>query len=84
MPNLHLQNFFNTLGGTCQDVLRNCAEYTKNSCVDPYTNWAKQNCAKFCGFCGEIYTSLWDILNLYRNAQMCGCQFIILFIEYIT
>ncbi|XP_025115701.1 uncharacterized protein LOC112577005 [Pomacea canaliculata] len=37
-------------GETCQDVLVDCAHYGVDACTQ-YTSWARNNCAKFCGFC---------------------------------
>ncbi|XP_053401477.1 uncharacterized protein LOC123550590 isoform X2 [Mercenaria mercenaria] len=42
--------------GSCVDVQTNCAEYTQAACVDPYIDWAKKNCARFCGYCGMTGT----------------------------
>ena len=39
--------------GSCRDVLSNCPEYTRAACVAPYADWAKKNCAYFCGLCGS-------------------------------
>ena len=36
---------------TCVDKLTNCAAYGHSSCVAPYEDWAKQNCAKTCNKC---------------------------------
>ncbi|XP_071091672.1 uncharacterized protein [Haliotis cracherodii] len=38
--------------GGCVDKKADCYLYGDYSCRDPYTAWAKTNCAKFCGFCG--------------------------------
>jgi len=38
--------------GQCRDVKDNCFSYGKYSCQAPYTAWAKDNCAYYCGFCG--------------------------------
>ncbi|XP_021364449.1 uncharacterized protein LOC110457477 [Mizuhopecten yessoensis] len=42
-----------TGSGTCSDVLPNCAEFTRDSCSDPYLQWAKTNCPHYCGLCGQ-------------------------------
>ncbi|XP_055997634.1 uncharacterized PE-PGRS family protein PE_PGRS24-like isoform X18 [Ostrea edulis] len=40
-------------GGTCHDAMDNCANYGQGVCSDPtYTQWVKQNCAKYCNVCG--------------------------------
>ena len=40
--------------GQCRDVKDNCFAYGKFACQAPYTAWAKDNCAYYCGFCGEF------------------------------
>ena len=40
--------------GQCRDVKDNCFTYGKYACQAPYTAWAKDNCAYYCGFCGEF------------------------------
>ena len=40
-------------GGDCQDKLSNCYLYPKTSCQAPYLQWAQDNCAYYCGFCGQ-------------------------------
>nr|XP_022339888.1 loricrin-like isoform X22 [Crassostrea virginica] len=40
-------------GGTCHDTANNCVNYGQAVCSDPqYSQWVKQNCAKFCNVCG--------------------------------
>nr|XP_022335525.1 loricrin-like isoform X9 [Crassostrea virginica] len=40
-------------GGTCHDTASNCVNYGQAVCSDPqYSQWVKQNCAKFCNVCG--------------------------------
>ncbi|XP_062603838.1 uncharacterized protein LOC134265624 [Saccostrea cucullata] len=36
----------------CADKINNCANYGKSSCVPPYEEWARDNCAQYCGICG--------------------------------
>jgi len=37
---------------TCADSLSNCALYGQDMCSNSdYTQWAQENCAKFCGLC---------------------------------
>ncbi|XP_061197993.1 uncharacterized protein LOC133206079 [Saccostrea echinata] len=38
---------------SCRDVKSDCASYGSYACHEPYAGWAKDNCAKFCGFCGN-------------------------------
>ena len=52
--NCDLWSFSGT--GVCADVLNNCPEYTLSSCQDPYVDWAKKNCAQYCGYCGLFIT----------------------------
>ena len=40
--------------GQCRDVKDNCFTYGKYACQAPYTAWARDNCAYYCGFCGEF------------------------------
>jgi len=42
--------------GQCRDVKDNCYAYGKYSCQAPYTAWAQDNCAYYCGFCGTQTT----------------------------
>lgn len=46
-----------TGAGACRDVKPDCASYGDYACHEPYAGWAKDNCAKFCGFCGNTTTS---------------------------
>ncbi|XP_067936790.1 zinc metalloproteinase nas-15-like [Watersipora subatra] len=40
-----------TQSSICQDALSDCPDYTRSMCsTNP--DWAKLNCANFCGFCG--------------------------------
>lgn len=43
--------------GACRDVKPDCASYGDYACHEPYAGWAKDNCAKFCGFCGNTTSS---------------------------
>jgi len=40
----------------CKDTLPNCYVYDKSSCQAPYTAWAQDNCAYYCGFCSGSTT----------------------------
>ncbi|WAR29999.1 hypothetical protein MAR_003567, partial [Mya arenaria] len=37
--------------GTCQDKV-NCQSYGNYVCGQQYEVWARENCGKFCGYCG--------------------------------
>ncbi|XP_063443268.1 uncharacterized protein ZK643.6-like [Mytilus trossulus] len=39
---------------TCEDRISTCKQYGRYACFDPYADWAKQNCAKFCRFCAQL------------------------------
>ncbi|XP_013415041.1 uncharacterized protein LOC106176982 isoform X1 [Lingula anatina] len=41
---------------TCADKLSNCAAYGDEACTGVYEDWAKENCAKTCNFCGGSST----------------------------
>ncbi|XP_052222251.1 A disintegrin and metalloproteinase with thrombospondin motifs 13-like isoform X2 [Dreissena polymorpha] len=42
----------------CSDEVDNCDQYAAGFCTGPsYSNWAKKNCAKYCGYCEEITAS---------------------------
>ncbi|WAR12449.1 CSP-like protein, partial [Mya arenaria] len=41
----------------CVDQISNCASYGKTSCVDPFLQWAKQNCVAYCGLCPATGTT---------------------------
>lgn len=40
------------IGKPCTDNRADCQEYGKAACAPQYEKWAKQNCAKYCGYCG--------------------------------
>jgi len=42
--------------GQCRDNRNDCYLYPKYSCEAPYTAWAQDNCAYYCGFCGQSTT----------------------------
>lgn len=35
----------------CKDILPNCPAYGANACKGDYEDWARENCAAYCGFC---------------------------------
>jgi len=40
----------------CVDKLTNCASYdATTACVDPYKQWALDNCMKYCNLCGKWF-----------------------------
>lgn len=43
--------------GTCKDRLGNCNQYGRVACTGSYITWARQNCAKYCGFCNDQMVS---------------------------
>ena len=49
---------YTTAPPPCVDVLNNCHEYQADSCVGDFEGWAKDNCRKYCGYCGMLYNSL--------------------------
>ncbi|XP_041376891.1 uncharacterized protein LOC121389362 [Gigantopelta aegis] len=40
-----------TAAPACENVLPNCEQYGKSSCIGPYVGWAKGNCRKYCDYC---------------------------------
>ena len=36
----------------CKNQRNDCREFGTQMCQEPYKIWAKENCAKYCGFCG--------------------------------
>merc|ERR1719277_1794450 len=42
--------------GTCRDAISNCTAYGDGACVGQYVEWARKNCAHFCGLCGTTST----------------------------
>ena len=37
----------------CEDLLDTCRLYGQSSCGGQFFGWARHNCRKFCGLCGE-------------------------------
>lgn len=35
----------------CEDKIAECPGYGSSVCTGTYEEWAKENCAKMCGFC---------------------------------
>lgn len=55
--------------GTCSDVLNNCPEYSQTACQGVYLDWAKANCAYYCGLCGKFGFSL--VCSILISTQDC-------------
>ena len=69
-------SIFAGTGGPCSDVLSNCQEYTQTACHEPYVDWARKNCAKFCGYCGMYYMKKQKIImsmEWLNQALDCFC-----------
>ncbi|CAC5419109.1 COL6A [Mytilus coruscus] len=41
-----------TSSGSCSDKIATCNQFGQYACFKPYDGWARDNCAKYCGFCG--------------------------------
>nr|KAG5704543.1 hypothetical protein BaRGS_003854 [Batillaria attramentaria] len=63
--------------GNCQDKLNNCYMYGKYSCNPPYEQWAHDNCAAFCGFCGVSgnFGVVTGATNNVVTGQTLGCYY---------
>ncbi|KAK7095028.1 hypothetical protein V1264_006491 [Littorina saxatilis] len=41
-----------TVGAICENKNKDCEGYGNSICAGEYTEWARSNCAKLCGYCG--------------------------------
>lgn len=52
--------------GVCCDVKFDCVFYGDYVCYEFYVGWVKDNCVKFCGFCGNIIVfSIYNFIYFY-------------------
>ncbi|KAK6186003.1 hypothetical protein SNE40_008122 [Patella caerulea] len=47
-----------------------CRGYGKASCGGIYENWAKENCAQFCGYCVDPYATKRPCINTIDNCEV--------------
>ena len=57
-----------TMTGGCRNAISNCADYGNQMCMGQYEQWARQNCASYCGLCGKTITII--IINRYFTVSV--------------
>jgi len=58
------------------DKLQNCYLYGKQACTGQYVQWAKDNCAEFCGFCVKGSTTPAPCEDKIPNCKAYGADYI--------
>ncbi|XP_048747184.2 uncharacterized protein LOC125659539 isoform X2 [Ostrea edulis] len=60
------------IASVCSDKLENCSQFGKTSCRAPYEEWARDNCALYCGFCRGPPTTPVPCVDKQTNCQDYG------------
>lgn len=63
-----------TATGGCRDKINNCRDYGRSACSGEYSEWARENCVEYCGFCMPATTGTGTATGNHFSSTASGCE----------